>query len=304
MAKKRKNKETDDDLNNAAVNGDNHPSKRVKQPNDSYHDNDLNTIYNNKLQFQGIMRKYWAQRKNLFSEYDNGVLLTKELWFSVTPEKISVFITNFIAKKFVKNINILDSFSGGGGNIVQFLLNAKFKNVVAVDINKIHLNCTRVNSLVYNNDVDDVENRLKLLPIDWMYLKDGYQGSDLDIDGDTYATQQDSLTNLEILSKMKFDCVFGSPPWGGPTYLKDEVFDLNNILPFGLEELLTYMLHYSENLCLFLPRNSDLKQIVDITQRVYAKRRIKSPVTVKVVHLESGGYQKGILCCWGVFSLP
>lgn len=299
MAKKRKN--TDDEISDSKPN--HNSSKKQKKLDDSYDENDLNTIYNNKLQFQGIMKKYWTQRKILFSEYDNGVLLTKELWFSVTPEKISKFITKFISKRFTKKITILDSFCGGGGNIAQFLLNDKFANVVAVDINKIHLNCTRVNSLVYNNDVDDVDNRLKLLPIDWMYLRNAdHEGQD--IDPDVYATREDSLQNLEILSHMKIDCVFGSPPWGGPTYLKDEVFDMNNLSPFGLEDLLTYMLRYSENQCLFLPRNSDLQQIVQITQRVYAKKGYKSPVTVKVVHLESGGYQKGLLCCWGVFSQP
>jgi trimethylguanosine synthase len=328
MTKKRKND------NNNQNNNNNSKKRKLNQIDNDFHDNnnnnnddndeydeyneseDLNTIFNNKKQFKGVMKKYWSQRHNLFSKYDNGIILTKELWFSVTPEKISKFIANFITKLFkVENENeneneiiILDSFCGGGGNIVQFLKADKRNIIYAIDINKIHLNCTNNNSLIYIKDDKDVNKRLKLMAIDWIYSKKQLDSTinknkniNLNLNSEIYADEEESLKNLEILAKLKINCVFGSPPWGGPGYLKEETFNLENLLPFGLEELLDLMLQYSHNVCLFLPRNSNLQQIKEITKRVYTQRGIKDQLSVRIVHLESNGYRKGILCCWGNF---
>lgn len=36
-----------------------------------------------------VADKYWAQRKRLFSKFDEGIKLDKESWYSVTPEAIA-----------------------------------------------------------------------------------------------------------------------------------------------------------------------------------------------------------------------
>lgn len=33
--------------------------------------------------------KYWQQRHNIFSKYDEGIWLTDDAWFGVTPEPIA-----------------------------------------------------------------------------------------------------------------------------------------------------------------------------------------------------------------------
>lgn len=33
--------------------------------------------------------KYWHQRYNIFSKYDEGIWLTDDAWFGVTPEPIA-----------------------------------------------------------------------------------------------------------------------------------------------------------------------------------------------------------------------
>ena len=33
--------------------------------------------------------KYWLQRQNIFSKYDDGVWLTDDAWFGVTPEPVA-----------------------------------------------------------------------------------------------------------------------------------------------------------------------------------------------------------------------
>jgi hypothetical protein len=35
------------------------------------------------------MLSYWAQRYRIFSKYDEGVWLTDDAWFGVTPEPVA-----------------------------------------------------------------------------------------------------------------------------------------------------------------------------------------------------------------------
>lgn len=34
--------------------------------------------------------KYWQQRYEIFSRYDDGVLMTDDAWFGVTPEPVAM----------------------------------------------------------------------------------------------------------------------------------------------------------------------------------------------------------------------
>lgn len=36
---------------------------------------------------------YWHQRYQLFSKYDDGVLLTDDAWFGVTPEAVAKLVS-------------------------------------------------------------------------------------------------------------------------------------------------------------------------------------------------------------------
>ncbi|KAG0671927.1 hypothetical protein C6P42_003351, partial [Pichia californica] len=279
MKKKRivESEDENSDINNESKS---YKKRKFEKFDDSYNDEDLNIIFNNKRQFTGVMKKYWIQRHNIFSKYDDGIILTKELWFSVTPERISKFVAKYLNDLMLKYVNneeyisngftILDGFCGGGGNIVQFLDINKNNKVYAIDINDTHLDCTKINASVYCGDVKD---RLFLLPLDWTHIKtSSLEKEKIDIKPPN-ATLEESLNSIKILKNIKFDCIFGSPPWGGPEYIKNEKFDLNNLLPFSLEEMLMIMRKYSNNnnnnsiISLFLPKNSDLDQIRDTTTR-------------------------------------
>jgi trimethylguanosine synthase len=56
--------------------------------------------------------------------------------------------------------------------------------------------------------------------------------------------------------------IFASPPWGGPGYSTDKIFNLATMQPYSLKQI--------HNLCrlmdsaLFLPRTSDLRQIAKL----------------------------------------
>ena len=60
------------------------------------------------------LRKYWHQRYRLFHQYDSGVEMDYEGWFSVTPECIAAHI----AERCRSGV-VVDAFCGVGGNAIQ-----------------------------------------------------------------------------------------------------------------------------------------------------------------------------------------
>lgn len=210
--------------------------------------------------------KYWRFRSNLFSKMDsNQIYLTHELWFSVTPESIATFFANFV-KACIPNAKIiLDVFCGGGGNTIQF---AKlFPKVIGIDFSLEHLYCTAQNAKVY-----ELDDRIWLKYGDW-----------------------NKVRNSKIFEKNKIDCIFASPPWGGPNYLKKDVYDLEvNLKPIGITKLLKQMFEISKNVILFLPRNSDLNQLSHVTRKL-----LGSEAKCRVLYVKDNGHLKGLVAIWG-----
>ncbi|OBA19156.1 S-adenosyl-L-methionine-dependent methyltransferase [Metschnikowia bicuspidata var. bicuspidata NRRL YB-4993] len=192
-------------------------------------------------------KKYWKKRYLLFSKFDEGVYLTSELWYSVTPE-----VTARVIAKIVKNIlpdsqYILDVCCGGGGNSIQFA--QIFRHVVAVDINANNVKCCQQNSMVYGADL----NTSFVL-------------------GDWNSLSETSDWVPEIVPNKKFDFAFCSPPWGGPKYKYQDTFDLEAMEPFNLYLLCLSMSKFTENFGLFLPRNLDFDQIREVTRKLFGLR--------------------------------
>ncbi|KAJ3109058.1 Trimethylguanosine synthase [Phlyctochytrium planicorne] len=170
------------------------------------------------------LHKYWNQRFSLFSKFDEGIKMDMEGWYSVTPEKIA----EHIASRMPCGI-IVDAFCGMGGNAIQF---AKYcKKVIAVDIDPIKLQCAKHNASIYG-----VEDKIEF------------------VEGDFF----------ELAESLEADVVFLSPPWGGPEYLKEDVFDLRTMMPFDGVELLKVSFTVAENVAYYLPRNIDPQQIEDL----------------------------------------
>lgn len=42
------------------------------------------------------LQKYWMQRNDIFSRYDQGIWLTHDAWFGVTPEPIAKYGKNAV----------------------------------------------------------------------------------------------------------------------------------------------------------------------------------------------------------------
>jgi len=187
-------------------------------------------IFNNNISVPPDLRamphisKYWAQRYQLFSKYDEGIRLDEESWYSVTPEKIA----EQVAQKCQCDI-VLDAFCGVGGNAIQFALTCG--RVIAVDIDKNKISMARHNARVYG-----VEHKIDFIVGDF----------------------------FQIVPYIKADVVFLSPPWGGPEYVNQEVFDLKKMGSLGtIDGLRVFDVARSitESIAYFVPRNSDKEQL-------------------------------------------
>ncbi|XP_052902734.1 trimethylguanosine synthase [Anopheles moucheti] len=166
--------------------------------------------------------KYWYKRFSLFSLFDSGIRLDRESWFSVTPEKVA----SHTAERCRSDL-IIDAFCGCGGNTIQFAFSCQ--KVIAVDIDPRKIEMAKHNAAVYG-----VADRIEFIVGDFMQLVD----------------------------RLQADVVFLSPPWGGPGYLKEEVYDLEqSLLPVPATQLMQAAQRVSKNVAIYLPRNSNTQQL-------------------------------------------
>jgi len=169
--------------------------------------------------------KYWAQRYRLFLKFDEGIQLDEESWYSVTPEKVA----RHVALKCKCDI-LIDGFCGAGGNTIQFALTCQ--RVIAVDIDHKKIELARNNARVYG-----VEHKIDFIVGDF----------------------------FEVVPMLKADVIFLSPPWGGPEYANQAVFNLRKMgrQINGLEVFETAK-KVTENIAYYVPRNTNVNQLATL----------------------------------------
>ena len=201
-----------------------------------------------------IPPKYWNQRYYLFSKFDQGIELDHESWYSVTHE----LIANAIADR-VKDANcVMDGFAGAGGNLIAFARHCKS---IGIELNTERCTMIRNNSEIYN-----VQDRIQI------------------VNGDFFQ---------EAIKFAPVDVLFLSPPWGGPSYLQAQEYDINGMIP-SIYDILKLCNSLTRNLILFLPRNINPKQIISLFQYLpNIERRLEFEV------FYYGNKAKNVACYFG-----
>lgn len=70
---------------------------------------------------------------------------------------------------------------------------------------------------------------------------------------------------LQLSDSLQADAVFLSPPWGGPEYMKGGIYDLEtSLLPVPASELMQKTRQITNNIALYLPRNTNTSQLAVI----------------------------------------
>lgn len=90
------------------------------------------------------LHKYWLQRYSYFSKLDEGILIDREGWYSVTPEVIASHIASWVPRK----ATVLDGFCGVAGNSIAFA--RRGCRVTAVELDRSRLRLAINNSRVYH----------------------------------------------------------------------------------------------------------------------------------------------------------
>jgi hypothetical protein len=179
-------------------------------------------------------KKYWLQRYSLFSLYDSGILIDNEGWYSVTPEVIAWHHASMIVKANGRGCVVYDVFGGVGGNAIQLALAGCHVLVTEICPDKAYM--IRNNARVYG-----VQDRVEVLVGDAMQV-------------------------APRLRPGLVDAVLLSPPWGGPEYSKDCMFDvqcMGGYPELGVGRLLrmTVGVLGASSVVLWLPRTTNLEQL-------------------------------------------
>ena len=185
--------------------------------------------------------KYWNQRRRLFSQFDNGIELDDEGWFSVTPEQIASHVASNLSSLLQQQnpdkqqFVVLDCFTGCGGNAIQFALQPGV-TVIGCDIDRTKLRKAANNAAIYGVP----KNQLILLEVNCLFLlefcyKDGLFTLDQPLEtpeaaaklmesmpppAQTETVQGYQIGGIDLLPR-NIDAIFMDPPWGGMDY---EVF--------------------------------------------------------------------------------
>ena len=123
-------------------------------------------------------------------------------------------------------------FAGAGGNVIAFALSGRWSRVIAIEKDISTIACAQNNAEIYG--VAD--------QITW-------------VNDDSFSYLTTNSTSIDI-SKI---VIFASPPWGGPGYRSDEIFNLNTMSPYSVKEIHSACKGMDSGL--YLPRTSDLRQI-------------------------------------------
>lgn len=205
--------------------------------------------------------KFWLQRFYYFSKFDQGILMDKESWYSVTPEDMAKYIA-----KLVKGKSIIDGFCGCGGNVIQF---SKYcSKVYAIDISKEKLNMCKNNCKVYK-----CKDNIEFIESDFLKMK----------------------------NKIKADYIFLSPPWGGTEYKESRVYSIKKYMYPDITEIVRVSLNVADNILFFLPRNLDLDELFGICTDVKNEIKEKSgkQLFFDIQILKSNGRIKSLLIIFG-----
>ncbi|KAL6144973.1 PREDICTED: trimethylguanosine synthase isoform X2 [Fragaria vesca subsp. vesca] len=172
-----------------------------------------------------VVEKYWFQRYDLFSKYDEGIQMDEQGWYSVTPEQIA--ITQ--AQRCQNPTVVIDCFAGVGGNAIQFA--SLCCHVVAIEIDPLKVDMAINNARIYG-----VEDYIDFIVGDF----------------------------FQLAPSLKGDIVFLSPPWGGPSYRRVKKFTLDLLEPKDGYDLFQAAQAITPNIIMFLPRNVDLLQVEEL----------------------------------------
>lgn len=177
------------------------------------------------------------------------------------PVCISLTVHRRIAQDYASSTSpakttIIDLFAGAGGNSIAFALSNRWARIIAIEKDPSVIACAENNAYVYG-----------ATNITW-------------VNGDCFEylkTNASSIVPSETV-------IFASPPWGGPGYTAENIFDLSTMQPYSVQYI--HEACKTMDMALYLPRTSDIRQITEL---------LTEEKKVEIVHYCMEGASKALV---------
>lgn len=127
---------------------------------------------------------------------------------------------------------IIDMFAGAGGNTIAFALSGRWSTVIGIEKDASAIACAQHNAEIYG-----VADQITF------------------INEDSFSYLAANSPSIDVSKTV----IFASPPWGGPGYRSDAVFNLNTMAPYSIKKI--HGVCKDMDSALYLPRTSDVRQI-------------------------------------------
>ncbi|CAK7268942.1 putative diacylglycerol O-acyltransferase tgs1 [Sporothrix epigloea] len=228
------------------------------------------------------IQKYWKGRHKIFSNYNDGINLTDDAWFGVTPEPVARRIAEDIWMP--ETTTVVDMFAGAGGNTIAFALTGYYGRVIGIERDADTLACAQENA------------RISGVP----------EGAITWVHGDCFVVLKELRAELNLSPAEgtiepldpSTTVLFASPPWGGVSYTSQAVYDLSKMEPYNLQSL--HEACHPLPHALYLPRTSDLQQLADILPpraktKLLDENTEGSAPSIKVVQYCMHGFSKALV---------
>ena len=188
--------------------------------------------------------KYYRQRYALWSKFDEGVKMTAESYYEVTPEAIARHIAERLVRAVGVSSVLVDVFAGVGSNAIalaQAVIAAEAALANHPVVLAVERNVAKAHMLQHNARVYGVPNAIEIVVGDAFRLVPAWSG--------------------------KVDAAFMSPPWGGPAYRCRARFRLDAMRPYTGREVFQLGWHATPNVAVLLPRTTPARDIAQATAR-------------------------------------
>lgn len=162
---------------------------------------------------------------------------------------------------------LIDAFAGVGGNTIAFARSGRWKRVYAIEKDPASVRCLQHNAEIY-----------------------GVAHKIMCFQGDVFEVLR-STSQLKALAP--FTTIFASPPWGGPDYTTNGVFDLTTMEPYPLSDIHEAFSALVDSCVYYLPRTSNTKHLSEV---------VKEGETAAIEHYCMGGCGKALVLYTGAFD--
>lgn len=210
---------------------------------------------------KSIINGYKRKAGKLWFRYANGIKMALSSWYEVTPEPIARQIASRFAsalaplgrRRSVPPL-VVDCFSGVGSNAIQFARHGAY--VIGVERDAAKARMARHNACVYR-----VAHRCDFIVGDAFEVLPQLRGRRRD-----HHDAGDAGGSGSGNGDTAVDAVFMSPPWGGPSYRDEAVFDVERHMePYRGSALFQLGWRATDNVAVLLPRTCDAAQLAAVT---------------------------------------